>query len=110
MIVSPESYRKLRTSFDRGTKMRKRRLTRLFEQQKCLCAYCETQMEPISINQKCHKERIERPTTAPTLDHVKPLGLGGTNDPDNFVACCHGCNIKKANKLPLNFIWGDLLG
>jgi HNH endonuclease len=29
------------------------------------------------------------------VDHVQPVILGGTNDPDNLVAACRACNLKK---------------
>ena len=29
------------------------------------------------------------------VDHVKPVIEGGTNEPDNLVACCSDCNVGK---------------
>jgi hypothetical protein len=29
------------------------------------------------------------------IDHVVPLALGGTNDWENLVTCCHACNAGK---------------
>lgn len=36
-----------------------------------------------------------------TLDHVIPRSRGGTSTWENLVACCHPCNRKKGNRLPL---------
>jgi len=30
-----------------------------------------------------------------TLDHVVPCDRGGTNEPENLVTCCKGCNDSK---------------
>ena len=30
-----------------------------------------------------------------TLDHVKPKGSGGSDDPDNLVKSCYPCNQKR---------------
>ncbi|MGO9272088.1 MAG: HNH endonuclease [Terriglobia bacterium] len=35
-----------------------------------------------------------------TLDHVIPRSRGGHTDWDNLVACCHGCNNRKGDRLP----------
>lgn len=32
------------------------------------------------------------------LDHIYPHSLGGTDEPENLVTCCHKCNIKKKNR------------
>ena len=36
-----------------------------------------------------------------TLDHVIPRSRGGNSSWENLVACCHGCNRKKGNRLPI---------
>jgi len=33
-----------------------------------------------------------------TLDHIRPLGKGGTNDYHNMALACYRCNHKKADK------------
>lgn len=33
-----------------------------------------------------------------TVDHILPLDRGGTNDPNNLIACCRRCNSRKRNK------------
>lgn len=35
-----------------------------------------------------------------TIDHVTPIALGGTDDPDNLVAACRDCNAGKASSGP----------
>src|SRR6185312_7955524 len=36
-----------------------------------------------------------------TLDHVVPRSRGGLSTWENLVACCHPCNRRKGNHLPL---------
>src|SRR5512140_4009320 len=36
-----------------------------------------------------------------TLDHVVPRSRGGLSTWENLVACCHECNRRKGNQLPL---------
>lgn len=35
-----------------------------------------------------------------TIDHVTPVALGGTDDPENLVAACRDCNAGKASSSP----------
>lgn len=35
----------------------------------------------------------------PTIDHVIPVALGGTNDMENLVVACRSCNSRKGAKL-----------
>jgi hypothetical protein len=35
-----------------------------------------------------------------TVDHVTPVALGGTDDPNNLVAACKDCNSGKASTTP----------
>lgn len=35
-----------------------------------------------------------------TIDHVIPQALGGSDKPDNLVACCQACNIGKTSINP----------
>lgn len=37
------------------------------------------------------------------VDHVFPIGKGGTDSPDNIVIACRACNLKKHVKLPHEF-------
>jgi 5-methylcytosine-specific restriction endonuclease McrA len=36
--------------------------------------------------------------TANEVDHIVPLKRGGSDDPDNLVACCRTCNIRKKDQ------------
>jgi len=36
-----------------------------------------------------------------TLDHVMPRSRGGASSWENLVACCHTCNRRKGNMLPV---------
>lgn len=36
-----------------------------------------------------------------TLDHVIPKSKGGSNDWTNLVTCCHNCNVRKADRTPV---------
>lgn len=40
-----------------------------------------------------------------TVDHIIPLALGGTNERENLIGACKGCNYKKADRFysPKNF-------
>lgn len=37
-------------------------------------------------------------------DHFIPLSRGGTNEPGNIVIACAGCNLRKHNKMPHEFM------
>ena len=43
-------------------------------------------------NHACRYCGRTAPEVKLTLDHVVPVSLGGTDDPDNLVAACHDCN------------------
>src|ERR1700758_2033207 len=49
------------------------------------CQYCSTAL----------------PSGELTLDHVVPRSRGGSSTWENLVACCHTCNRRKGNQLPL---------
>lgn len=42
------------------------------------------------------------------VDHVIPVALGGSDDPDNLVAACHDCNAGKASTSPSESIVADV--
>ena len=46
-----------------------------------------------------------RLTLDPTIDHLVPLSLGGTNDPDNLVTSCRRCNEQRGAQSWLD--WAD---
>ena len=37
----------------------------------------------------------------PTVEHIKPLSLGGTDTWDNIKLACHYCNSKKGNRIAI---------
>lgn len=43
----------------------------------------------------------ERVKEQATIDHVKPIYVGGTNDLRNMVASCVNCNTKRARAMDL---------
>lgn len=48
-----------------------------------------------------HTCRYCKSTTSPlTVDHATPVALGGSDAPDNLVACCVDCNAGKASTVP----------
>lgn len=79
----------------------KRRLRRsLFANQKGRCAYCGRGLSM--------EARNYRKANHATLDHLMPLALGGTTDPDNLILCCRLCNIFKGHSTLEDFIFGLL--
>ena len=70
------------------TPMTKKQITDLFLENDN-CYYCPTKLDFGTTNNKRRK---------PSIDHVKPLFLGGTNDSDNLVLACYECNEKKGIK------------
>jgi len=68
--------------------MRRRRNPRfskanLYIRDEYTCQYCNTPYTKSNL----------------TLDHVKPLSLGGNTSWENIVAACGPCNTRKGNKL-----------
>lgn len=53
---------------------------KIFDRDHCLCVYCGEWAEHI--------------------DHVVPVCQGGTDAPDNLVASCASCNMKKGGRTP----------
>lgn len=47
-------------------------------------------------NHTCRYCGNKSPDVPITIDHVVPVALGGSNDPDNLVAACRDCNSGKA--------------
>lgn len=53
----------------------------LFEMQGARCVYCSAEMDSAIC----------------TLDHVRSLSAGGTDDMSNLIVCCLECNQAKRN-------------
>jgi 5-methylcytosine-specific restriction endonuclease McrA len=47
----------------------------------------------------CQYCSVVLPSSELTLDHVIPRSRGGSSTWENLVACCHGCNRRKGNRL-----------
>lgn len=60
---------------------------KIFESQRGLCVYCLCDLSK----------------TAPHLDHIMPIYLGGSNHAWNRQYLCHSCNSKKGSKHPVKF-------
>lgn len=56
-----------------------------------ICYYCRRQVEPRAL----------------TMDHIVPLGRGGTSVRGNVVPACKDCNTRKKSLLPVE--WRDYL-
>lgn len=56
----------------------------VFERHEGRCAYCGTGLT-----------RTPRLPNSFHVDHKKPVAAGGDNDPENLVASCLRCNLKK---------------
>lgn len=63
-------------------------LTELCERQRWRCYLCKRAMRPKSPG-------VQPEGNDATIDHVKPLSQGGTNDKGNLKAACYRCNLKK---------------
>lgn len=76
---------------------RSRKPTRdaITERQRNRCHYCQRVMNP---TQPDHSDPL-----AASLDHVIPLGRGGTDDEANLVVACVSCNARKDDYLPWEF-------
>jgi 5-methylcytosine-specific restriction endonuclease McrA len=59
----------------------------IWERDNYICRYCDRKVIDI------YQNGGELPVNAATVDHVFPVGKGGSeDDPDNMVTACHYCN------------------
>lgn len=65
-------------------------VNRLFFCQKGRCASCTKKLK-LDGKQKFH------------IDHVMPIALGGSSDPENLQLLCPSCNRKKSAKHPIDW-------
>lgn len=63
---------------------------RIYKRDGFLCAYCGQ-----SVTHWPRIKGITRPAWAASIDHRVPKSLGGTDDDENLVTCCYGCNYAK---------------
>jgi 5-methylcytosine-specific restriction protein A len=59
---------------------------------KGICHYCE--------NKFAHSEL--------TMDHIVPVGRGGTSTKGNVVPSCKECNTEKSSRIPVEDIFSAL--
>ena len=59
----------------------------------------------LQVNPFCYWCKNSLGSTTATLDHMIPLGIGGTNGTDNFVLACEGCNHDRGNAMPERTEW-----
>jgi hypothetical protein len=48
------------------------------------------------------------PDAVLTIDHVTPVALGGSDSPENLVACCKDCNAGKTSVQPGSDLVADV--
>lgn len=69
--------------FQKRRRMPRFSKTNLYLRDLYTCQYCSTQF----------------PRRLLTLDHVRPISMGGKTSWDNIVAACGPCNTRKGNKM-----------
>lgn len=72
------------------------KINALIERDGLTCFYCERELMTVE-----EAERFPRAHTVPTLDHLLPRSLGGSNDLSNLVLACPSCNTKKGDHVLL---------
>jgi len=67
------------------------------------CHYCTNDPRPLPIytwQEATHMTQAEKVLRRmATVDHVIPRSKGGSNDDDNLVIACYGCNYLKADQM-----------
>lgn len=95
LMATPEGHEKLREKVRRrraringATRHHKRHDIRIaMEMQQGRCFYCDADV-----------------LTEYTVEHLIPLVRGGSDGPENIVVACAGCNFRKADKTPEEFV------
>lgn len=59
-------------------------------------------------NFQCRYCGATAPDAKITVDHVRPVALGGTDDPSNLVAACDDCNAGKSSATPDHALLDDV--
>lgn len=81
-VIKMPAVVRLIKAFRRHKKKVKFSRTNILARDKWKCQYCNTKLTTESV----------------TYDHVVPKSQGGKTCWENIVACCAGCNAKKADK------------
>ena len=50
-------------------------------------------------NYRCKKCGATQEQSRLHVDHIKPVSLGGTNDPSNLQTLCERCNLGKGARI-----------
>ncbi len=103
--VSIKSYASLVLLHRVYSNMEKRRFTKarreflreqLHKHGKLTCAYC---------GRSDFKLKAVKKNLIATIDHIKPVALGGDHfDKNNFATCCAGCNRRKGTTSAESFV------
>ena len=72
----------------RSAKLRANRKARLGSESGWLCVYCGCRIWPHTI----------------TEDHIVPRIAAGSRIPDNRIAACQDCNVRKGHKRTMTFV------
>lgn len=72
------------------------RLKNAIRQQANRCFWCDLTMRRPAAPQRGQPV----PPRRATREHFVPARWGGTDEADNIVAACHGCNNLRADRLP----------
>lgn len=70
----------------------KRTRYEVFRRDDHTCRYCGSEVGDVKL----------------VVDHVLPVSLGGTNEPDNLVTACQDCNQGKASTSPTEELVADV--
>jgi hypothetical protein len=59
------------------------------------------QLVEARAHQRCEYCRMHQSLQGASfhVEHILPVSLGGTDDPDNLAWACPGCNLKKSNRI-----------
>lgn len=89
MVLSVQHGGSVRADLNTRRKRSKRR--KLIERQGLQCFYCHCELVEPKSNTVV--EKLERVWA--TIDHLLPLGRGGTHELDNLVLSCPTCHKER---------------
>lgn len=81
--------------------MKPRLINILYAQQKGVCFWCSTIMDPETDITKGKSNTKHKRVT---IDHIIPLSRGGRNCETNKFAACRKCNSERGNLLAKEYI------
>jgi 5-methylcytosine-specific restriction protein A len=74
--------RKVTKKVTRRRRFTKSQKAKIFERDGWVCLACNVDLKTLPDDQRC-------------VDHIRPLILGGTNDPANLQSLCYSCDKVK---------------